>query len=293
MLQNEQHHNRYEELERDVLESHMNTYEETFKDQINDILPEMHLNNPIAKEVVDKIVLEKSTLFINDVWETIKLPLILKDHIAGIFENKLHVYLKEMAKNEDIDFESILLPWKEFIPNTIESIYHQELSFWDENILKNSKDNILSILSLFLYCQGSLTDEERQELIYIYKELSKWITKNFNFDESIDQELEAVVKAYARTIHYRDSESILEDKALVTISEINENIGGYELKFILLNIAMFLTGTVHDESKFVYNHYSPLHRHFLRNFFSSICEHKTGNKILSFIENQFGKPLVD
>ena len=67
MLQNEQHHNRYEELERDVLESHMNTYEETFKDQINDILPEMHLNNPIAKEVVDKIVLEKSTLFINDV----------------------------------------------------------------------------------------------------------------------------------------------------------------------------------------------------------------------------------
>ena len=253
----------------------------------------MDPNNPIAKEVINSMILDITTLFINDVWWSVELPSVLKTYAAGIFENKLHACIKGMTKNDDINLELILSSWKEFISNTIDSIYHQELSFWDENVLKNSKDNILSILSLFLYCQGPLTDEERQELIFIYKELSKWIAKNFNFDESIDQELEAVVKAYARTIHYRDSESILEDKALVTISEINENIGGYELKFVLLNIAMFLTGTVHDENKFVYNHYSPLHRHFLRNFFSSICEHKTGNKILSFIENQFGKPLVD
>ena len=276
-----------------VLESYMKAYEETFKDQINDLLLDMDPNNPIAKEVINSMILDITTLFINDVWWSVELPSVLKTYAAGIFENKLHACIKGMTKNDDINLELILSSWKEFISNTIDSIYHQELSFWDENVLKNSKDNILSILSLFLYCQGPLTDEERQELIFIYKELSKWIAKNFNFDESIDQELEAVVKAYARTIHYHDSESILEDKALVTISEINENIGGYELKFVLLNIAMFLTGTVHDENKFVYNHYSPLHRHFLRNFFSSICEHKTGNKILSFIENQFGKPLVD
>ena len=197
-----------------------------------------------------------------------------------------------MAKNEDIDFESILLPWKEFIPNTIKSIYHQELSFWDENILKNSKENILRILSLFLYCQGSLTDEERQELIFIYKELSGWIAKNLKFDESINQELEEVSKAYEKTIHYHDSKSILEDMAMVKVSEINEKTGGYELKFILLNISMFLTGTVHDKNRFVYNHYSPLHRHFLTNFFSRVFEHKMGSKILNIMENQFGKPLL-
>ena len=45
----------------------MKAYEETFKDQINDLLLDMDPNNPIAKEVINSMILDITTLFINDV----------------------------------------------------------------------------------------------------------------------------------------------------------------------------------------------------------------------------------
>ncbi|CAI2386752.1 unnamed protein product [Moneuplotes crassus] len=289
----DKHHEMYNKV-CTVLERYIKLQIDLLNKDREEILYFMDENEANVEEINIKLLKEHHPKLAGNLRkEVVNIPEFIIEYARSGLELALHnrdkIFLDftEVIEEKD-DYEDIQDQWYEAIYNISETIYKEELEFWDQTILSEKEKLIDKILSIFLFCQRLVNNREVKELKNFYSEMITWISKHTQWREMEQNNYEKILENNINTIESFHSE---EDNPIFMKAkefDLGDDQDSYQLKYIITHIAMYCTQNVNAKGQFCKGYYNASHVLFFRNFIKAFFPGVMSRKIIRTIEKAMG-----
>mmetsp|Transcript_17101 Transcript_17101/g.15064 ORF Transcript_17101/g.15064 Transcript_17101/m.15064 type:complete len:581 (-) Transcript_17101:19-1761(-) len=186
------------------------------------------------------------------------------------------------------NYEDTEEEWYKACITTQETIYKEDIIFWDQNILELNPTLIDRVFEIFLLSQKLKNNKEVEELKRCYMQMASWASR-FTEWRMIDQDhyIKYFIK-HQKAIQNLDSQSSDPCFSQTREFDLKEDLESYNFKFIVTHIAMFCTKNINAEGKFCRGYYNASYTLFFRSFIKGFFDGPSSRKIIRSIEKAMG-----
>jgi len=284
------HNTKYEQI-RALFNVHISDQVEWFEKEKDEYLYFLSPDDPQVYNLEQQLVDTHSKKLKENLSKEEDIPELLLAHAVELFDDWIRDFLNDNRKalKTTQDVEEFVEDWTTFIQNILDSIHKGETKFWDEIVLDGEPTIVIQYLQLFLFWQKISTDIEQQELKILFSRMCKWISSHMTWSGVEREDLMIFYDTLDTLNRDFDSRKKHKKKWREICKELNNELNGFKSKFVILQVALFITSSVNSKGQFIYNHYNPGHRHFLYKFLEATFEKSKARKLLQLLEKCFGE----